>query len=865
MTTKHRGFYCLFVFDEPEVIRNKNSSWHDRYRVFESSPTLPIYASNDLTKPPSFPTRREDFGLVEVLPDETLSNYKQRVIEIVRTQPLCRRMWRRFNDTPIPSVFKQSDLFGTSTPIDIPALCPTSPNPRQNPSSSGTKNEDSLASSSMMGINAPISHRNAVYSHYPFDPLRIFHLLPKPDEPPLSEFASTFSDASKSSNTGKSSDINKLLDTSMSSDFSNSSVSQASPSDKSAIGHPMELFCRIPSLKLDAHSFHTYSVSICQTPSILQRPFSKHLNPTYSPSESQNQYPRYYQPINTPAYPFHTPYAKHSALPIPYSSPLTPATDYHGTPTSYFLNLPKDQQLIQSFIDLDSLNSDHLCSAILDEIPSGNLPVLLFLVPAQLHLYPIHTPDTTNEDQTILSAMTQQTPRLSTSLASPVPKDNLFSSVAGVLTQGRRIVSQSVFSATEDWHYMLDKLNSIIRPSIERVQVGWDDAHQPIVTLDRMNGSGVDVRAFVIDHTFCELARLMRRPTIADLLIRSSPHLVEHIKIHPRIETLTLNADVKAQLIPRLLPPSDQKLKYLRLLRVAAHLNQIAPANARNFARLSAASLLPQYSSHFDIPLHSQDKLRFEEFIQHFLDFFVHIILTEAKKLAELGEANQINALIARLSVPDQSVYERALLTVAPAIDAIADYAHTTILTKPKTVSEIVPMVELLPSQLSVWDESGLNVEQIEIDQDTLAAVNTEAEIWRKEKEKQRQEEAKSIEQIHEIRGPERETFEERPMPPPSPIDVLSPINSPKLRKGKKSPMKPPESVADLRALDSDPNHSIGSIIEPRQETIECADAISKIIHDPNNLMTEDEISDDPYRQLRTDTSPEEPFNQSGI
>ncbi|KAK2963970.1 hypothetical protein BLNAU_1051 [Blattamonas nauphoetae] len=615
---------------------------------------------------------REDFGLVEVLPGETFLNYKQRVIDILRTQSHCRRMWRHFNDTPIPSVFKHS-ISKQTTPVKTDG--------------------DNLSSSKGVASHIDLLHVRDYSRNFPFNPLRLFHLLPKPDEPPLSEFR-------------------------------NGPIVTNPPLPlQRGFGDPMELFCPTHTLKLDAQSFSTFTSSFYPPLPCLRNPFTplegSDLYDTIHPKDGL----KYVQPIGHPSFPFYSPFATHSALPVPYSSSLTPLTN--DTPGNHCLvthaqeTLPEFEKRIMGSVEsCDNLSPNHLCSKLLSQHPKDSYPLLLFLVPAQLHLYPVHT-QVTSADEIVLNGMVQQDPTFSLPRSQTVDGAELFNSVAGVLTQGRRIVSQSVFSATEDWHYVLDKLNSIIRPTIEKVQLDWDrpnDPHRPIVTLDRMNGSGVDVRAFVTGHTFGELALLKRRPTIADLLIRSSSQMVNHIRIHPEVEALTLNADIRGQLILRLPPPRDQKLKYLQLLRIAAHLNHVAPESEQKNARLTAASLLPQFSSHFDIPLHSQNKPRFADFIERFIDFIIRVLLVEVKTFAELANAGKTNEISLQLSKASQSVNEPTLLTIAPKKGAITDFLGLTIINPPKSTERHLYLI--LPSDMSererkenggydVWQDAG--------------------------------------------------------------------------------------------------------------------------------------------------------------
>ncbi|KAK2949016.1 putative Calcineurin-like phosphoesterase [Blattamonas nauphoetae] len=782
-------------------------------------------------------------------------------------------MWRHFNDTPIPSLFKQTDLFGNSTSIDMPALCPSAPSPNSSTTTLVKNIRDDLASSKGVASHIDLLHVRDYSQSFPFLPLRLFHLLPKPDEPPLSEFR------------------DKPIDPS------------ASLPLQRGLGDPMERFCPTHTLKLDAQSFSTYSSSFNPPPMTLQKPFTPLRASEYCDTIHPRTGLRYSLPIGHPSFPFYSPFAVHSALPVPYSSPLEPVIDSISGNRCLITHAQEkipdfEGRLMGSVTSCDNLNPDSLCSDLLSQHPAYSYPLLLFLVPAQLHLYPVHTPETP-ADEIVLNGMVQQDPTFSLPRSQAVDGAELFNSVAGVLTQGRRILSQSVFSATEDWHYVLDKLNSIIRPTIEKVQVDFNpynpaDPHRPIVTMDRMNGSGVDVRAFVTGRTFGELALLNRRPTVADVLLRSSSRIVKQIKGHPEVEALTLKADLKAQLILRLPPPRDQKLKYLQLLRVAAHLNHVAPVSGQNFTRLTAASLLPQFSSHFDIPLHSQDKPRFKDFIERFIDFIVRVLLVEVKTLAELANAGKNGDIVVRLSNATQPVNEPTLVTAAPQSDAIADFAQTMILSKPKSVEGFIRPVDQIPVPSSAWEGTEAQVDESLISSDVLNIVDRDAAARKQELEKKEEEiERKREAEKDKIIRPEPELIEDGPMmelpaiqnmPPsmsgmmvdrsqPSQHDVITSLDSasitpalqtqqtaapkPAVRRKKRPPVVP-TSGEELTQLDNESGLSIVPS-ERGAEKRESEGILLQIVRNPS-LVENDEVVEleagNVYGSEQTDESP---------
>ncbi|KAK2942637.1 putative Cyclin-dependent kinase 2 [Blattamonas nauphoetae] len=122
-----------------------------------------------------------------------------------------------------------------------------------------------------------------------------------------------------------------------------------------------------------------------------------------------------------------------------------------------------------------------LCSELLNQHSSDSAPLLLFLVPAQLHLDPFHT-EVTTADMIILDGMTQQKPMFSLPHSLAVDDADLFNSVAGVYTEGRRILyliwlrhNDEILQHTtsqiweENRHQITDSLHNWIRHCLLRL------------------------------------------------------------------------------------------------------------------------------------------------------------------------------------------------------------------------------------------------------------------------------------------------------------------------------------------------------------------------------------------------------------
>ncbi|KAA6397060.1 MAG: hypothetical protein EZS28_007414 [Streblomastix strix] len=106
------GFFCVFVFDEPEILLSE-APFFMKLRVIGQSSVPPIYdeqLSNLIRQHPSFIENNDNQdnqisvprGFITVQPGETIGMFKQRIFRMCGQSSSFRRFWRRHNHCPIP-------------------------------------------------------------------------------------------------------------------------------------------------------------------------------------------------------------------------------------------------------------------------------------------------------------------------------------------------------------------------------------------------------------------------------------------------------------------------------------------------------------------------------------------------------------------------------------------------------------------------------------------------------------------------------------------------------------------------------------------------------------------------------------------
>jgi hypothetical protein len=107
------GFFCVFVFDEPDLLLSDAAS-EVKQRVLYTSSLIPVIDKNlrnrvytlsqqsSMFKKEDFESFRPPRGYFAVNPGEEAHHFKERILRTCRKSSKFRRFWRRHTDCPIP-------------------------------------------------------------------------------------------------------------------------------------------------------------------------------------------------------------------------------------------------------------------------------------------------------------------------------------------------------------------------------------------------------------------------------------------------------------------------------------------------------------------------------------------------------------------------------------------------------------------------------------------------------------------------------------------------------------------------------------------------------------------------------------------
>ena len=355
------GYFCAFVFDEPELISSSTVSTTEKYRVIELSSLIPAYDPSLTQSVQSFMPENIFYrGFFPTYSGETVIHFKKRVLRQLMKSPTCRRWWRRHNGIAVPlDTDKQS--FGK-----IPEKFST--------------NSDQLE-----GLDSVTPIDSSAQHSCPIDPNSLLSYLPPPEEPPLSDI----------------------------SDVSDDEASQAHPPTHTNQSNNHQKRCHSPQLHNRTARLLPKDFILFQTE--LPMPDPTHLDPTIPKSLSFRSFPQV-QSTLTPALLQYTHIAslRRSIAPTTYSfvypsplaeSPSSPPTSTISheqyNPHTTLLN-PTKQFTPSSKILIPvtkTLNLTLTCMHDSDALPQSSIkynnnvlqsiPLLLFLVPSKLHIYPL--------------------------------------------------------------------------------------------------------------------------------------------------------------------------------------------------------------------------------------------------------------------------------------------------------------------------------------------------------------------------------------------------------------------------------------------------------------------------------------------
>ncbi|KAK2956627.1 putative Serine/threonine-protein phosphatase PP2A catalytic subunit [Blattamonas nauphoetae] len=490
-----QGFVCVFVFDEPEVIRS-NAPWNEKHRVIELSSPIPLtgkvrQGKHTLVDPPT-PFFR---GFIPFLPHETLEQYKERVFSMASKHSSFKRWYRRHTNTTVSLTSNDSQKLPHFKPLNLPIasthLDESPLSPRSETGSVVDMREDEQSQQetrsqrSQQSTNSQPTQQYSTHSSdyqslpdtflrtFPFHPSLVTNVMSYGEEPDLEDFPSRPTEHPTVQQPGK--------DKARSAPAKSSVFKDSRP--KRALLH----FDDDTDFRLQVSDFQVYSAVLFRPSDTLLHCF-RNLN-SREPYQSLNAQ----SPIETPFFPYFSPFATHHVLPPKGTTKdgnpnsyakfysMVPQPDVY-TPHHDLSNIHQFQKLKQydtmsSILDIMDENTklyvrrDYAHDTIRNTPPSSALrtnysnllstmsitpyqapgvqkphnyatdiqriPVLLFLVPPTIHISPHHAHEAEEH-----SYPTPNDPN------NPLFTHNSSPMLNFVYTQGRRTIAQSVIPAS---------------------------------------------------------------------------------------------------------------------------------------------------------------------------------------------------------------------------------------------------------------------------------------------------------------------------------------------------------------------------------------------------------------------------------
>ncbi|KAK2954185.1 hypothetical protein BLNAU_10840 [Blattamonas nauphoetae] len=513
------GFFCVFVFDEPDIILS-DASPEIKQHVLETSSLIPVIDPNYQNAWEqhfqSFPLTSKQYPLSWAYPrgyftikqGETADNFRTRVFHECMKSPTFRRFYRRHTATPVPlNASGTPDLSSVKSKLE--ETSPLSPQDRL-AIERKKREQQSDTASSVSKLTEHIGPPELDTARF-FTPNRPVITLPQPEEPPLPHiwagdndtYEEDLQDMPKPTYTERPTldllptDFNLVLFHLPPIEYENPNFKPENYSNPKPSHNleqsPTPMFTPVPTPSITPQNS---SISRSLTPDLEQRSISPLASSIFPLSEQPNP-SQLHRPL------FHS---NEYALPSPYNTlenkvgcSLSSRVDFShlkslNSPASSgitYINCDPKTNLFSFYASHATIStSSHQLSGILTTNQPNRRPnlfdgakgsatfsstskqfdtafkdihkqprfVAAFLVPGTVHLYKQFDDSLVSPQQTSLSQTQDSTVRCHKPTITQSP-------VIAVMTQGRRVLSQFVIHPSISLRWVMRTMARFVRQS----------------------------------------------------------------------------------------------------------------------------------------------------------------------------------------------------------------------------------------------------------------------------------------------------------------------------------------------------------------------------------------------------------------